>query len=136
MDQTTKPTAAEMIKKVLELRAIVDEAQKGFNDLVKPFQESIELLENLLGAEINRLGGQSIKTVYGTAYRSTVVSFRVADRQVWLDWVFANKARDMLTTHVAKDAIKDYQERTGAALPPGLNQTMTHRTNVRSPSDG
>jgi hypothetical protein len=136
MDQTTKPTAAEMIKLVLEKRKIIDEATKGFNDLLRPYQEDIELLENLLGAEINRLGGQSIKTVYGTAYRTTVTSFRVADRQVWLDWVFANKARDMLTTHVAKDAIKDYQERTGATLPPGLNMTQIHRTGVRSPSDG
>jgi len=82
MDQTTKPTAAEMIKLVLEKRKIIDEATKGFNDLLRPYQEDIELLENLLGAEINRLGGQSIKTVYGTAYRSTVVSFRVADRNV------------------------------------------------------
>ena len=129
-------TVAERIKAVLECRRIIEEAQKGFDELVKPYKETIEYNENILGAEINRLGGQSIKTVYGTAYRTTVTSFRVADRQVWLDWVFANKARDMLTTHVAKDAIKDYQERTGAALPPGLNQTMIHRTNVRSPSDG
>ena len=129
-------TAADRIKKVLELRAIVDSAKRGFDDLVKPYLEEIEYNENMLGAEINRLGGQSIKTVYGTAYRTTVTSFRVADRQVWLDWVFANKARDMLTTHVAKDAIKDYQERTGAALPPGLNMTQIHRTGVRSPSDG
>jgi len=129
-------TAADRIKKVLELRAIVDSAKRGFDDLVKPYLEDIEYNENMLGAEINRLGGQSIKTVYGTAYRTTVTSFRVADRQVWLDWVFANKARDMLTTHVAKDAIKDYQERTGATLPPGLNMTQIHRTGVRSPSDG
>jgi hypothetical protein len=129
-------TAADRIKKVLELRAIVDSAKRGFDDLVKPYLEEIEYNENMLGAEINRLGGQSIKTVYGTAYRTTVTSFRVADRQVWLDWVFANKARDMLTTHVAKDAIKDYQERTGATLPPGLNMTQIHRTGVRSPSDG
>ena len=129
-------TAADRIKKVLELRAIVDSAKRGFDDLVKPYLEDIEYNENMLGAEINRLGGQSIKTVHGTAYRTTVTSFRVADRQVWLDWVFANKARDMLTTHVAKDAIKDYQERTGATLPPGLNMTQIHRTGVRSPSDG
>jgi hypothetical protein len=132
MDQTTKPTAAEMIKLVLEKRKIIDEATKGFNDLLRPYQEDIELLENLLGAEINRLGGQSIKTVYGTAYRSTVVSFRVADRNVWMK--FALKHPSMLTTHVAKDAVKEYAEQHG--LPPGLNQTMIHRTNVRSPSDG
>ena len=129
-------TAADRIKKVLELRAIVDGAKRGFDNLVKPYLEEIEYNENMLGVEINRLGGQSIKTQFGTAYRTTVTSFRCADRQVWLDWVFANKARDMLTTHVAKDAIKDYQERTGATLPPGLNMTQIHRTGVRSPSDG
>jgi len=127
-------TAADRIKKVLELREIVDKAKKGFDDLVKPYLEDIEYNENMLGAEINRLGGQSIKTQFGTAYRSTVVSFRVVDRKAWLEWVWGTKHLDMLTTHVAKEAIKDFME--NAEIPPGLNQTMIHRTNVRSPSDG
>ena len=122
-----------MIQKVLELRKIVADKTKDYEDSIKDDRENIELLENLLGQEINRLGGQAIKTAFGTAYRSVVTSFRVTDRETWLNWVFAEDQRGMLTTHVAKDAVKEYSDHNG--LPPGLNVTTIHKTNVRSPSE-
>ena len=60
MDQWNKPTAAMMIAKVIELRDKVDEKTKAYKADIKDDEANIELLENLLGEEINRLGGQSI----------------------------------------------------------------------------
>jgi hypothetical protein len=59
------------------------------------------------------------------------MSVKVTDRQTWLDWVFENNQRDMLTTHVAKEAVKDYKER-GGIIPPGLDVTNIHKINIRS----
>ena len=89
------------------------------------------LIEGLLADEINRLEGQSIKTEMGTAYRSTVTSFKVADRDAWLDFVFQNNQRDMLTAHTAKDAVKEYMETNGGTPPPGLNMTQIYKINVK-----
>ena len=131
MDQWNKPTAAMMIAKVIELRDKLDEKTKAYKESIKDDEANIELLENLLGEEINRLGGQSIRTAYGTAFRTTVTSFRCTDREAWLDWVFTNNQRDLLTANVAKDAVKEYADSNG--LPPGLNMTMIHKTLVRRP---
>ena len=133
MDEWTKPSAAMMIAKVIELRDKLDTKKKTYEADIKEDVENIELLENLLGEEINRLGGQAIKTAYGTAYRSTVTSFRVAERETWLNWVFSEDQREMLTTNVAKEAVKEYADKHG--LPPGLKQATIYRTNVRSPSE-
>ena len=133
MDDWTKPSAAMMIAKVLELRETVSKKTKAYENDVKEDKSNIDLLENLLGEEINRLGGQSIKTAYGTAYRSTITSFRVANRETWVSWVIKNEQGHMLTLHVAKDAVKEYTDTNG--LPPGLDMMTIHKTNVRSPSE-
>ena len=128
-----EPTVAMMIGKVIELRDRVDAKTKAYKDSIKQDETDIDLLENLLLAEINKLDGQSIKTACGTAFRATLTSFRVADREVWVNWVIANNQGDMLTLHVAKEAVKEYTDQNG--LPPGLNMTTIHRCNVRRPAE-
>ena len=128
-----EPTVAMMIGKVIELRDRVDAKTKAYKDSIKQDETDIDLLENLLLAEINKLDGQSIKTANGTAFRATLTSFRVADREVWVNWVIANNQGDMLTLHVAKDAVKEFTDQNG--LPPGLNMTTIHRCNVRRPAE-
>ena len=128
-----EPTVAMMIGKVIELRDKVDAKTRAYKDSIKQDETDIDLLENLLLAEINKLEGQSIKTASGTAFRATLTSFRVADREVWVNWVIANNQGDMLTLHVAKEAVKEYADQNG--LPPGLNMTTIHRCNVRRPAE-
>ena len=128
-----EPTVAMMIGKVIELRDRVDAKTKAYKDSIKQDETDIDLLENLLLAEINKLDGQSIKTANGTALRTTLTSFRVADRETWVNWVIANNQGDMLTLHVAKEAVKEYADQNG--LPPGLNMTTIHRCNVRRPAE-
>lgn len=127
-----KPSAAQLIKKYIECRNSIATITDKFNKEILPYKNGMELVENLLADEINRLEGQSIKTEHGTAYRSTVTSFKVADRDAWLDWVFAYSQRDMLTAHVAKDAVKEFMETNGATVPPGLNMTQIYKINIRS----
>ena len=128
-----EPTVAMMIGKVIELRDRVNAKTRAYKDSIKQDETDIDLLENLLLAEINKLGGQSIKTANGTAIRATLTSFRVADRECWVNWVIANNQGDMLTLHVAKEAVKEYTDQNG--LPPGLNMTTIFRCNVRRPAE-
>ena len=128
-----EPTVAMMIGKVIELRDRVDAKTRAYKDSIKQDETDIDLLENLLLAEINKLDGQSIKTANGTALRTTLTSFRVADRETWVNWVIANNQGDLLTLHVAKEAVKEYTDQNG--LPPGLNMTTIHRCNVRRPAE-
>ena len=131
---TEKPSAAQLIKKYLECRHSITRLTDRMEKEIKPYKEGMELIENLLNEEINRLEGQSIKTKEGTAYRSTVTSFKVADRETWFTWVVDNDHRDMLTAHVAKDAVKAWMEE-GGGTPPGLNITQIYNINILSPRE-
>jgi|SRR6516162_7165592 hypothetical protein len=126
------PTVAQMIAKVIELRDKVDAKTKAYKESIKDDEADIDLLESLLLAEINKLDGQSIRTANGTAIRVPFTSFRVVDRQVWFDWVFDAHQDQMLTAHVAKEAVKEHLDEF-KKLPPGLDMTMIYRCNVRRP---
>ena len=131
----TRPSAARLIQEYVDRRKDIAKIVLRHEEELKPYRDGLNLLENLLADEINRLEGQAIKTTYGTAYRSTLVSFKVADRETWLDWVIKNKKLDMLTSNVAKDAVKEFMENGGRGTPPGLNMTTIYKINVRSAED-
>jgi len=128
------PTAAELIEKYIQLRDHLKKLTDEFEERTETYRTSMTAIEGVLLDEINRLGGQSIKTPYGTAYRSTTVSAKVVDRDAWFDFIFENKHRDMLTTHVAKDAVKDWME-TSQKSPPGLDLTPIMKCNIRKPTE-
>ena len=133
MENGDKPTAGWLIKKYLETRNSIRLLTDRFEKEIAPYKEGLEAIESLLMEEINRLEGQAIKTEDGTAYRMPQTFFRVADRQIWFDWVFSTGHRDMLTAAVSKDAVKEFMETENAgAPPPGLNMTQIYKVNVRT----
>jgi hypothetical protein len=127
-----KPSAAQLIKKYIECRDSIAKITARYDKEIQPYKNGMELVEGLLADEINRLEGQSIKTEHGTAYRSTITQFKVADRDTWFDWVFEHNQRDMLTANTAKDAVKEYLDNNGGSPPPGLNMTRLYKINIRS----
>src|SRR6516165_1528294 len=100
-------TAAQLIEQYVKLRDKVDTLTKEFEASIFRYKEGMQTIEGLLMDEINKLDGKAISTRFGTAYRSTVLSAKVVDRDAWFDWVFKNKAREVLTAHVSKEGLKD-----------------------------
>jgi hypothetical protein len=132
MQKATMPTVAELIEKYINLRDTIARLTDAHEAKLKPYTNGLQLIEGLLTEEINRLDGQAIKTQHGTAYRSTVTQFRVADRELWLDYIFKNDRRDFLTTNVSKEAVKEHMDTSKEQLP-GLTMTTIWKTLVRRP---
>ena len=130
-----KPSAAQLIKKYIECRDSVTKITERHNQELLPYKNGMTLIEGLLAEEINKQESLSIKTEFGTAYRSTMTSFKVADREAWFDWVINNDHRDMLTAAVAKDAVKAFMEENGGTPPPGLNMTQIYNINILRSSE-
>jgi hypothetical protein len=134
MDTTTVPTAAELIKKYIELRDTVDKLTLEFEASLDLYKQAMQTIEGIVTEQINRLGGQSIKTEYGTAYRSTTLQTKVADRDIWLNFIFEHNQRQFLTTNVNKEAIRDWLEAHANQGPPGLDITTVIKTSFRRPT--
>lgn len=125
------PTTADYIGKYIALRNTVAALTAEHEERVKPYAEAMQAIEGAVTEEINRLGGESVKTDQGTAYRSTLLAVKVADRELFMDFIFDGRREGFLTSAVAKEAVKEWLDEHNGALPPGIDVTYIYRTNFR-----
>lgn len=125
------PTIADLIGRYVQIRDHVAALDKEHVKRLTPYQDALAAIEAAVTEEINRLGGESIKTEQGTAYRSTTLAAKVVDREMFMDFVFDGRREGFLTSHVAKDAVKEYMDGNNGELPAGVEVTFVHKTNFR-----
>ena len=90
-----------------------------------------ETIEAQIMEQFNADGTDSLKTEFGTAYRTIRTSATVADWDATLDYVKGNDFWSLLEKRVNKTAVEDFIELNDGALPPGINITRTQAINVR-----
>ncbi len=104
---------AEYDAKVSGIDATLGKAEAA---LLKHFQENGDI--------------ESIKTPFGTAYKSKRRSITMADWDTYFPWLQANGNWHMLERRAAKKAVEEYLEAEGT-MPPGLNLVEEITLNVR-----
>ena len=122
----------EMIQQFIKLRDYVELKTKEFEETMKPYKAGMAAIENAVSQQIIDLGGESIKTEFGTAYRTTVMAVKMADRQAFMEFVTQDwgEREAFLTSAVTKDVVKDWIEQNNSK-PPGLDIAYIHKTNFR-----
>lgn len=112
--------ARQRVKELIAREDAIYEARVG------PLKANLIKLDGMIGVKMDDEELQNVKTPYGTAYFSTLDSMKVMDREVFFAWVLDNRAVDVLTTAVSKDAIRERGE-----LPPGVELSQIRKLNVR-----
>lgn len=93
---------------------------------VKPLKDLISAIEGALAIYMDKEGINSVKSDTRTAYFTTSVRYNVADRETYLQWLIDNAAWELITNHVAPDAIRAME-----TLPPGIAMNAYRRVTVR-----
>ena len=122
----------EMIQQFIKLRDYVESQTKAFEETMKPYKAGMAAIEGAVSQQILELGGESIKTEFGMAYRTEVLAVKVADRETFFQFIVDDwgERSAFLTSAVTKETVKDWMEQNNA-LPPGLNVTKIYKTNFR-----
>lgn len=127
-------SAEQLIAEVIALKDKLALASKQYDDWCKPFKETITANEGKLLAMLNEQCLESIRADAGTAYKSTITSYKIADRDKVLDLIMDNWeafGSEMLQFSVQKDAVKNYQQEHEGKLPEGLTSDSFVRLNIR-----
>ena len=127
-------TDADFVRKYIELRDRKKQIEDRLKDELAPINDAMDKLEGFLLDRLNQSGAESIKTEYGTAYKSKVMSAKVADRESLMRYVREHQAFHLLTANVAKDAVREYMESSDGNPPPGVDVTFITNINFRRPS--
>lgn len=120
----------EAVAGFIRLRDLKARAEAEHKEKLKPLNEAMDKLEAFMLKELNGMGGDSVKTAAGTAYKSKRVSVSVADWLAFKAFTDEHGFDHMINHSANKTAVEEYLEETGQ-LPPGLNRSVEIVVNVR-----
>lgn len=101
-----------------------------YEEADRPDREAQEKIEAQIMEQFNADGTDSLKTEFGTAYRSMKTSATVADWEAVLEFVKDQEFWTLLEKRVNKTAVEEYLD-LNEKLPPGVNVTKVATINVR-----
>lgn len=128
-------TADELVKEYNELDDVVAAASKKFSELMKPRNDRMEEIKNLLLGMLNEQGAENIKTQHGTAYKSIITTPKATDKVKFLDFCLENWdtiGNELLQIGAPqKAALQQYRDEHNGQLPPHVSITEFTRLNIR-----
>ena len=123
---------ASKVQKYIQIRNELAEIRKTFQAVEVALKADLEDISFEIVNISDELGVDSLKTEYGTAYRSVKSSYRVLDWEMYLQWAEEHGALHTIQKRVTKTAVDEIVEADlGGDLPPGLDLYTEVTINIR-----
>lgn len=144
----SKVKPAELIAEFHQLKSHSEAQQKAFSDYMKPTNERMEQIRQLLHGKAVHDGVNSFSTDNGTAYLSRIVTHKIdpdasytnvegrvsTGRDAVLDWLLDNwddYGSEGLQLNVSKDVVEKWTLDHEGNPPPGLKMDVLVRCNIK-----
>lgn len=148
-------TNDQLVAEAVTIDDYCKEQIKALGEFLKKYRERAEEIDKVLLKRMIEQGMPNIVTDHGTAYKSTIVTPKIVDRETYLDLVLDEQnyetfGRGMLQVGAPNKAafdeyverrkreITEYQEANGgqlpnnvSVLPPGVDTSSYIRVNIR-----
>lgn len=127
-------TPADLIQKYVSVRDHIAAENKRFSEYMAPYNKELEDIGNKLLEMLNEQKCENFKTEFGTAYKSTIMNTKVADRDKLVDFSLDNWdaiGNELLLINVQKDAVRQHMEGNNGHPPPGVEVGFFTRVNIR-----
>lgn len=121
----------ELVGKYVQLRDQKAKIKAEYDAKVAAVDNVLDKIEAVLLKTFEDTGMESVKTEFGTAYRSVRTSASVADWDAFFTHVREHGAWEMLERRCNKTAVEQHKAVNDGQLPPGLNWREERVVNVR-----
>ncbi len=128
--EVVNQTLAKRIQQYVAIRDRLKEMDKAHDEAKKPFTEALTEISGHLQAFLNDSGSDSVKTKWGTCYKTTRYTASLADSQAFMDYVVSNERYELLDRKANSTAVRAFVEESGG-LPPGCNLSALSTVGVR-----
>lgn len=119
-----------IIERYIKLRDKKAQMKAAFDASTADINTAMTRCECVILEEINAQGVESVRTEYGTAFKSTATSVTTADGEMFMQFCIANDRLDLLEKRPNKTAVEEYKA-ANDDLPPGINYRQAVTLNVR-----
>jgi hypothetical protein len=116
----------QLIEARQTIKAKLEAMDKEHEEATKEWKAGLMQVEGKIVTELDSRGIENFRAGNNTAYFEHIENMRVLDRQDFFEWVIANDATDVLTSHVSKDAIRARGE-----IPPGIEVSRIRKLRIR-----
>lgn len=120
----------ELIGKYVEIRDMKSALKKAYTEKAVKIDAVLTKIEGKLLERFAADGTESVRTEFGTAYKTTNHLCSAADKSVFMDFIKNNNEWALLDGRPLKSAVEQYIE-THQNVPPGINWTTEVVVNVR-----
>ena len=120
----------ELVEQYVTLRDKIKASDDAHKEKTRDARDYLEALNGKLLERLNEVGGDSVKTKHGTAYRSTKRSATIADGDLFRTFVREQEQFDLVDWRANALAVADYIEEHEAP-PPGVNFSTIFTVGVR-----
>ena len=121
------------VAQYIALRDKIKQLDDAHKERMKPFKETLEILNSDLLGHLNAINANNAATNAGTVYRTEKKSASIADGKAFMDYVLANQDFDLLDKKVNVTAVGDHIDKHGHP-PPGINFNSRYEVGVRRPT--
>ncbi len=124
------PTLAKRIEQYVAIRDRVKAMDEAHEKAKKPLTDALAELNGHLQKFLDESGSDSVKTKWGTCYKSIRYTASLADSQAFMDYVVDHKRFELLDRKANSTAVRAFVEENGN-LPPGCNLSALSTVGVR-----
>lgn len=128
--QTAKVTIDHRIQQYIKLRDLIKEEDNAHKEKMKPYREALDTLNSVILDLLNKSGGDSIKTKFGTAYKTVKRSASLEDADEFMKFVISTQSWELMERKVNVTAAEAFADENGK-LPPGVKMSSTAVVGVR-----
>jgi hypothetical protein len=121
-----------LVETYVKLRDFKAKVSAELKEKEAKIELQMERIEGELMTFLNQTGQESANTKAGTFFKRTTTSAKVADRDVFLKFVFDTDNPQFLESRVSKTAVDQYIEAHGA-IPPGIDVQRVTSVAVNRP---
>jgi len=126
-----KPSVEQLVSVFIKIRDARDAARRAWEEQEADFNEQLEMIDQQLLEICKETGADSIKTKYGTAIRSVKARYWTSDWERFYQFMFDNKAPELLEKRIHQTHMKQFLEENPDLLPAGLNVDSQYTITVR-----
>lgn len=123
-----------LVEKYVKLRDFKGRVETEMKEKVAKIKDAMDGIEVELMTFLNQTGQESANTKAGTFFKRTTTSAKVADRDVFLQFVMDTGNTQFLESRVNKTAVEQFIGEHGT-VPPGVDIQRAVEISVNRPKN-
>lgn len=135
LQMPTGPIDIEMrVGQYVKLRDLKAQLEDKHKSELKPINEAMDMLKQVMAAGLDQLNVDSAKTPCGTVSFSPKASASLADKSAFWTYVVTTGQFELLDYKANVTAVKAHIEKNQGVAPPGVNYSVFRDVGVRRPT--